>query len=105
MRVFNLTDTTKIYKGKPIPPNGGFVDFPGLDFIPTRDRALEEKRILSFGALPAWFIAEQEEKRALAEAAARGPKNALVTLTEDVAVSDSVAVELKKPEQPKPKGK
>lgn len=69
MRVFNLTPETKIYKGKPIPPDGGSVDFPTLDFIPNRDRMLEEKKVLAFGSLPAWFVREKAARQAPAQGA------------------------------------
>ena len=86
MRVFNLTSETKIYKGKPIPPDGGSADFPTLSFIPNRDRELEQKKVLAFGALPAWFVREKAVRQA---ALAPKPVSAVVS----VKVADVVAVE------------
>jgi hypothetical protein len=64
MRIFNLTPATEIeFRGRMIPPNGGFVDIP-LSFVPNSDRILERDGLLAFDELPAWFI----EKRKLAEA-------------------------------------
>jgi hypothetical protein len=61
MRVYNLTEKPLDYRGKMLPPNGGSLEFPELDvFIPTRDRALEEKRFVAFGSLPVWWAKTQE---------------------------------------------
>jgi hypothetical protein len=49
VRVFNLGQSELIYKGRPIPPNGGSVDIPDLTFVPDRDRA---NKHLAFGSLP-----------------------------------------------------
>jgi hypothetical protein len=64
MRVYNLSDKEVTYRGRPIPANGGHLDYPGLSFIPDRDRKLETKRVLAFGSLPAWFEREQATKQA-----------------------------------------
>lgn len=51
MRVFNLTKTDHVYKGRTIPPNGGSLEY-GEIFVPDRDLALEKAGILAFGKLP-----------------------------------------------------
>jgi hypothetical protein len=62
MRVFNLSPQEVTYKGRRIPPNGGSAEFPTLSFIPDRDLALQEARILSFGSLPKWWKVGQAIK-------------------------------------------
>jgi hypothetical protein len=59
VRVYNLTKGHINYKGREIPPNGGFLDYPTLTFVPDRDRNLEVMRILAFGSLPAWWAPSQ----------------------------------------------
>jgi hypothetical protein len=49
MRVYNLSERELVYKSKTIPPNGGSAEFPGLSFIPDRDKA---NKCLAFGSLP-----------------------------------------------------
>lgn len=58
MLVFNLTDKGVVYKGKHIPPNGGSVEISNLSFIPNRDLALQDAKVLAFGQLPKWWIAK-----------------------------------------------
>jgi hypothetical protein len=61
MKVFNLTNHPLDFHGCIIAPNGGSLDYVDLNFfIPTRDRKLEEQRIVSFGALPAWWVKEHQ---------------------------------------------
>lgn len=60
MKVYNLTNMPIDFKGKTIPPNGGFVEYPMLGgFIPDRDRELEKNKVLSFGELPVWWRLQQ----------------------------------------------
>lgn len=68
MRVFNLTRSTITYRGKPVPPNGGSSEFPDLDVVPPRDMELQDKKVLSFGSLPSWWVARKksEEKKVVA---------------------------------------
>lgn len=54
MKVYNLTDGIVDYRGRHIPPHGGWVDISDLTFIPDRDKKLEGK-YLSFGSLPSWW--------------------------------------------------
>jgi hypothetical protein len=63
MRVYNLTDKPLDYRGRTIPPSGGFVDFLDLAFIPDRDLKLQSDRVLSFGRLPTWFETQQRIRR------------------------------------------
>lgn len=49
MRVYNLSTTEQVYRGRPIKPNGGSADFPDLTVVPARDLA---NRNLAFGSLP-----------------------------------------------------
>ena len=85
MLVYNLLNQPLDFKGRTIPPNGGSVDFPGLAFIPDRDRELEKGRVLAFGSLPYWWLQQQ------------AAKNSSVPVTESVVVkSDKKVVEIKK---------
>ncbi len=59
MRIFNLTADTIVYKGYKIPPNGGVLNLPQLEFIPDRDRLLETRGVLAFGRLPKDFKKRQ----------------------------------------------
>lgn len=62
MKVYNLTTHPVDFHGRVIPPNGGALDYPELDrFLPTRDKKLEEEKLLSFGFLPTWWQKEHEE--------------------------------------------
>lgn len=63
MRVFNLTEKPLDYRGRTIPRDGGFIDFPDMTFIPDRDLRLQTERILAFGKLPAWFETQQRLRR------------------------------------------
>jgi len=61
MRVFNLTKNPIDFHGRTIPPDGGSLDYPEIsNFLPLRDRKLEEQKVLSFGALPLWWRMERE---------------------------------------------
>jgi len=57
MRVYNLTTDVVVYKGRQIPPNGESLEFGDLSFVPNRDLALENARVISFGRLPDWWSA------------------------------------------------
>lgn len=91
MRVFNLSSQAVIYKGKTIPPGGGHIDYPSLDFVPDRDRALETKRVLAFETLPAWFVREQALKQA-AESAKSSQVVTIALKEGTTAITDEVAV-------------
>jgi hypothetical protein len=89
MKVFNLTDKPIEYRGRSIPSSGGSLEYADLSFIPNRDMRLVEKRVLSFGDLPSWWLslrAEQSKKPA--------PKK-IVNIVEKIVVKDEV-----KPEKP-----
>jgi hypothetical protein len=73
MLVYNLTQRPVVYKGKPIPPDGGSLEFGDMDFIPTRDRDLETAKILSFGSLPRWWTAAKASKAAQVTAVVTKP--------------------------------
>lgn len=86
MLVFNTSSKEITYRGKPIPADGGSLEYPGLIFIPNRDRELEVNHLLSFGALPAWFLRQKaiqkaEEQKKI-QAAAALPVTVTVTATE-----------------------
>ena len=69
MRVYNLSQGEITYKGKKIPPNGGSAEFQDLTFIPNRDLALQDAKILAFGSLPKWWKVEQALKATVPVAA------------------------------------
>lgn len=100
MKVFNLTDKPIEYRGRSIPANGGSIEYADLSFIPNRDMRLVEKRVLSFGDLPNWWLsqrAEQAKKPAPKPAAqaqpVKKPEKAYVSVADKVAVQDEVKVE------------
>ena len=71
MLVYNLTDTPLHYRKRVLLPNGGFHNFPELDsFIPDRDKALADKKIIGIGSIPSWWVRKkkmkEEERRAAA---------------------------------------
>lgn len=51
MKVFNLTDKYIDYRGMVIRPYSN-QNYPGLEFIPDRDRQLQTVGVLAFGSLP-----------------------------------------------------
>ncbi len=65
MLVYNLTSNEVHYMGRPIPPNGGSLEFPSMTYVPTRDLALQKNKVLAFGSLPAWwnFLVESKLER------------------------------------------
>ena len=86
MKVFNLTSHPLDFHGRIIAPNGGSLDYPELDtFLPSRDKRLEEQRILSFGFLPTWWKKQHEAKPQVAH------KRVTVKVADDVKVSDDVS--------------
>lgn len=94
MRVYNLTDQVLSYRGKDLPPNGGSKDFQELDvFIPDRDRELEERKVIAFGALPSWWHDQVREKTAQ-------PKTAAIEVHDKAVAIDSVEVMVTKTEKP-----
>lgn len=61
MLVFNLLKTDLSWHGRIIPPNGGSLNFPEMDgFISDRDRKYETNKVVAFGSLPRWWIAQQK---------------------------------------------
>lgn len=105
MKVFNLTDKTVVFRGRPIPPNGGFVEIPGADsFVPDRDLRLSMAKVLSFGSLPKWWLDERrkqvgdamqavrEKTSAVAQAPKPSPepKKTFISVSDAPKVSDSV---------------
>jgi hypothetical protein len=83
MLIYNLTEQVLEYRGRLIPPHGGFIDLP-LTFIPDRDRKLEEAKKMAFGRLPKWWHLEQELKTVLPPAPP--PRKSLPVSDEVVAV-------------------
>lgn len=83
MRVYNLTSTALEYRGKRIPP-GDFLEFPVLDkFLPDKDRALVQNRIIAVGSLPSWYtqmkaLEAQRQDRASGVTAAKEAKASFV---------------------------
>lgn len=65
MRVFNLTDQRVDYRGKLIPPYGS--EEYDLSFIPDRDKMLEKRGMLAFGALPKFWKKPEPPKPAPAK--------------------------------------
>lgn len=63
MRVFNLTEKPLDYRGRTLPPSGGFLDFPDMAFIPDRDMRLQTEKVVAFGRLPTWFETRQRIRR------------------------------------------
>ena len=63
MKVFNLTSKPLDYRGVVLSPNGGSHDYRDMSYVPSRDRTLVEKKIISFGNLPQWWLDEQDLKR------------------------------------------
>ena len=55
MKVFNLTANPLAYRGVTLAPNGGSHEFRDMDFVPSRDMVLAQKRVIAFGQLPQWF--------------------------------------------------
>lgn len=90
--VFNLTGSPLHFHGQVIPADGGSVSFPDDTFFPDRDLKLETQKVIAFGSLPRWFT----EKKAIEAAKRQAPKNALVELSDKVAVQDEVQVSTKK---------
>ena len=68
MRVFNLMTSPLNYRGREIPGNGGFLEYPDITFIPTRDKRLAALKVLAFGALPAWWVANKAARTKKVEA-------------------------------------
>lgn len=98
MKVFNLTDKPIEYRGRSIPANGGSLEYADLSFIPNRDMRLVEKRVLSFGDLPNWWLslrAEMARKPAPkpAPTKAKPAEKAYVSVADKVAVQDEVKTE------------
>lgn len=94
MFVYNLTQSPVVYKGKPIPPNGGSLEFRDMDFIPTRDRELETAKVLSFGSLPRWWKSKTAPK---VEAAQPAPKQKVfITMETPVDVTEKTMPSYKK---------
>ena len=62
MLVFNLTDRALDYRGIKLKANGGSYNYRDMTFVPDRDLALVQSKVLSFGALPQWWIDERNQK-------------------------------------------
>ena len=111
MRVYNVTQGEITYRGKKIPPNGGSVEFQDITFIPNRDLALQDAKMLAFGSLPKWWKVEQALKTKAPVAAqvvaavvaqpgvpnANGdifPEKKIVITTSEVGVSDKLSMSM-----------
>lgn len=58
MKVFNLTSTVLVYRGKHLSPGSG-AEFPELDkFIPDRDKKMADAKVISFKSIPRWYVAK-----------------------------------------------
>lgn len=91
MRVFNLTGSTLVYRGKSLAPGVG-ADFPELNtFIPDRDKKMAEAKVISFNTLPRWY----SDKKAV-----RPP--ALPTKSKVLVVSEPILPEAKYVPPPMP---
>lgn len=55
MRVFNLTERYIDYRGKVLKPFGSD-NYPDMDYVPTRDLALQKSKVLAFGSLPKGWV-------------------------------------------------
>jgi len=91
MLVYNLTQRDVIYKGRKIPPNGGSLEFSGMDFIPTRDRELEGAKVLAFGKLPRWWRPMRPAPVPAPEAVP-APNRVTITVADNIEVTDKVLV-------------
>jgi hypothetical protein len=60
--VYNLSKKELYYRGRPIPANGGSLEYPDMKYVPTRDMKLQDDKVLAFGQLPTWWKFEQEAK-------------------------------------------
>lgn len=97
MLVYNLTDTPLHYRKRVLQPNGGFHNFPELDsFIPDRDRALADSKVIGLGSIPTWWTKKRkmkEEERRVASANAEAVKKVEkieVVIVEDKSAEDPV---------------
>lgn len=96
MLVYNLTDTPLHYRKRVLQPNGGFHNFPELDsFIPDRDRALADSKVIGLGSIPTWWTKKRkmkEEERRVASANAEAVKKVekIEVVVEDKSVEDPV---------------
>lgn len=99
MRVFNLTDKPIEYRGRAIPANGGSLEYADLSFIPNRDMRLVEKRVLSFGDLPNWWVSQRAEKQRVAAPPPKPVQKVSVSMSDKVTVRDEVKVEPKPEKQ------
>lgn len=96
MLVFNLTAGPVYYRGRPIPPDGGSLEFSDMSYVPTRDMALEANKVLSFGKLPDWWMFQQEAKKQNAQKAAQAAiaaeqAKAVEIKSEEAAQADAIA--------------
>ena len=99
MKVFNLTDKPIEYRGRSIPANGGSLEYADLSFIPNRDMRLVEKRVLSFGDLPNWWLSMRAEKQKISAPPPKPVQKASVSVVEKVTVRDEVKFEPKTEKQ------
>jgi hypothetical protein len=99
MRVYNLRSYPLEFRGRTLAPDGGSADFPELDqFVPNRDRELEQKKVIALGQLPTWWLDQQRIK---AGAGAVKPKKLVAKLVDKVLVEDSVKLVETPPPVPK----
>lgn len=70
MRVFNLKPYDLHFRKTILAANGGSRDFPDLDgFIPDSDKQLAEAKVISFYALPRWWVDPRTKEDTAPEAA------------------------------------
>jgi hypothetical protein len=87
VRVFNLTKSRLDFRGRVIPADGGFLDYPELDtFIPDRDKALARSGIISFGTIPpAWQAAKAQRIVEAAKAIVAPAQRPSIKVSDEVA--------------------
>jgi hypothetical protein len=96
VKVFNLTESPLDFRGRTIPADGGYLEYPELDvFIPNRDRELASAGVISFDYIPASWHAKKAI-RILSIAREHGAKTVMtkkLSFSDKVQVKDAVKVE------------
>ena len=99
MKVFNLTNSSLIFRGQNIGPGDSF-DFKELDrFIPDHDKKLAVAKVISFGSLPKGWKKKPAIPQKKVEAAAKAAQPTQEVVVEEV----SGELEAKAPEESKGK--
>ena len=69
MLVFNLTNQPIVYRNRTIPAEGSF-DYQDMSFVPDRDKALAQAKVLAFGSRPSTWLSSQPAPMSTAQAVA-----------------------------------